>query len=65
MPDWYLAGCAAASHYQDADAHVRWITNGAIVVEHAGDQLYWDTNSAPFHSAPCDGLTVTFNKKSP
>lgn len=62
MPDWYLAGCAAASHYQEAKAQVRWSTNDAIVVSYAGDQMYWRTGSAPFHSAPCEGLAVTFEK---
>lgn len=63
MPNWYLAGCAAASHYQDAEAHARWATNQAIVVTHADDQRFWDTGSAPFHSALCDNLTVIFNRK--
>lgn len=64
MPDWYITGCAAASHYQDAEAQVRWSTKDAIAVTHTDDQLYWDIGSAPFHSALCEGLTVTFNMKS-
>jgi hypothetical protein len=64
MPDWYLMGCAAASHYEDAEAQIRWLTKDAIAVTHSGDQLYWTIGSAPFHSAPCDGLTVTFNIRS-
>lgn len=63
MPNWYLAGCAAASHYQDAEAHVRWVADDAIVVTHTGDQLFWDTGAAPFHNAPCENLSVTFDKK--
>jgi hypothetical protein len=49
MPDWYLAGYAAA--YQDADAHVRWTSNDAIVVTHTGDQLYWGFRLRPFFTA--------------
>ena len=64
MPNSYLAGCAAASHYQDAKASVRWASKDAIVVTHTGDRLFWHTGSAPFHRAPCDGLTVAFNKSS-
>ena len=64
MPDWYLTGCAAASHYEDAEAQIRWSTNDAIAVTATGDQLYWDIGSAPFHNAPCDSLAVTFNMKS-
>jgi hypothetical protein len=64
MPNWYLTGCAAASHYREADARVHWATNDAIVVTHSGDQRFWDIGSAPFHSAPCDGLTVTFDARA-
>ena len=64
MPNWYLAGCAAASHYRDAMAIVAWTANDSIVVTHSDDQLFWNTGSAPFHNAPCNGLTVTFKKKA-
>jgi hypothetical protein len=63
IPDWYLTGCAAASHYQDALAQVRWSTKDAIAVTHTDDRLYWDIGSAPFHNAPCNNLAVTFNMK--
>jgi hypothetical protein len=63
MPDWYLAACAAASHYHDVAVQVRWSTKDAIDVTSSDEPLYWDIGSAPFHRAPCDGLTVTFNVK--
>jgi hypothetical protein len=63
MPNWYLAGCAAASHYQDAEAHVRWATNGAIEVRHTDSNLYWDKGSAPFHNDTCENLIVNFNQE--
>ena len=63
-PDWYLAGCAAASHYQDTKASVRWSSKTAIIVEHPVEQLAWNVGSAPFHSDPCDNLLVTFENKA-
>ncbi|WP_142635899.1 hypothetical protein [Sphingomonas sp. IC081] len=58
LPDWYLVGCAAASHYEEAEAQVRWISNDAIAVSHTEDQLYWKTGSAPFHSSSCENVSV-------
>jgi hypothetical protein len=63
LPNWYITGCAAVSHYGDANAQVRWTSNKAIAVAHAGDQLNWDIGSAPFHNAPCEDLTVTLADK--
>ncbi len=60
MPDWYLTGCAAASHYRDAHARVSWPSNGEIVVQHTDDQRFWETGSAPFHHKRCEGLAVRF-----
>jgi hypothetical protein len=63
MPNWYLTGCAAAYHYDDAEAQVRWVSNSAIEVTRAEGQLYWNTGSAPFQHDPCENLTVTFNQE--
>ena len=65
MPNWYLAGCAAASHYEDAAARVEWTTNSAINIRHTDSRLFWDTNSAPFHNDPCENLSVTFKPERP
>jgi hypothetical protein len=62
MPDWYLTGCAAASHYHDTEAHVHWTASDVILVTHTDDQTFWDIDSAPFHSTPCEGLTVAFGR---
>jgi hypothetical protein len=63
MPDWYLAGCAAASHYQEAKASVRWVSNGSIEVRHTDGRLFWDeTGHAPFHNKTCGDLSVTFDE---
>ncbi|WBY06214.1 hypothetical protein PIB19_11210 [Sphingomonas sp. 7/4-4] len=63
MPDWYLAGCAATSHHQDATARVRWVSNSAIDIRHSGEQRFWSTGSAPFHNEACGDLLVTFDNK--
>jgi hypothetical protein len=64
MPNWYLAGCAATSHYRDTEAVIAWAGSDTIVVMHTDDPQFWGADSAPFHKAPCDHLTVTFKKKS-
>jgi hypothetical protein len=58
LPDWYLVGCAAASHYEDARAQVRWTSNRAIAVTHSDKRLYWNIGSAPFHNQPCESISV-------
>jgi hypothetical protein len=63
MPDWYIAGCAAASHYEDAEAQAHWSTNNAITVTDGRDPHHWSIGSAPFHNAPCGGLNVTVDTK--
>lgn len=60
MPNWYLSGCAAASHYQDADARLRWTSNSAISITHTDDPIYWRIGSAPFHNEACADLQVGF-----
>lgn len=62
MPDWYLAGCAAASHYQDTMAHIRWVSNKAIEIGYSSDRLDWETSASPFHTDPCENLMVTFHR---
>ena len=64
MPNWYLSGCAAASHYLDADALVAWTSENAIVVTHTDDKRFWNIGSAPFHSTPCNDLSVKFERKA-
>jgi hypothetical protein len=58
LPDWYLAGCAATSHYGETRAAVRWITNNEIEVSSAGGRQFWSSNSAPFHHGACDDVRV-------
>lgn len=57
-PDWYLAGCAAASHYQEDKASVLWISNEALQVRHAEDRRFWKLGSAPFLNGHCRNITV-------
>jgi hypothetical protein len=52
MPDWYLGGCVAASHYENMDARVVWKTNNSLVVQTRGDVGEW-TRSAPFKGKSC------------
>lgn len=65
MPNWYLAGCAAASHYQNAAAGVHWTSNSTIHVRHTDARLYWNTGTAPFHNDPCENLSLTFEQGRP
>jgi len=60
MPNWYLAGCAATSHYHETAASIRWLSNRSIEIRHADDRLEWATGAAPFHSKSCEDLLVTF-----
>ena len=63
-PNWYLSGCAAASHYTDAEARVAWKSEHAIVVRHTDGRRFWKLGSAPFHSKPCANLSVTFESEA-
>jgi hypothetical protein len=55
MPDWYLGGCVAASHYENMDARAFWKSNGSLVVQTRGDVGEW-TKSAPFKHKRCSQL---------
>jgi len=52
-PDWYLVGCAATSHYGEALASVRWISDDLIEIAHDDQRASWSSDSAPFHNEPC------------
>jgi hypothetical protein len=58
MPNWYLAGCPAASHYEETNVAVRWTTNSQIEVKSESGQRFWSSNSAPFHVGACDDLNL-------
>jgi hypothetical protein len=58
MPNWYLAGCAAASHYQETKAAVRWIRADKVEVTVDTDLGFWSTDSAPFHHGGCLDLQL-------
>jgi hypothetical protein len=60
MPNWYLSGCAAASHYRDATARVRWTSESVIEIRHTDAQRFWRLGSAPFHNGECENLVVAF-----
>ena len=63
MPDWYLAGCAAASHYEDAEASIRWVSNSSIQIDGRDELRFWaKTGNAPFHDKACSDLSVTFSE---
>ncbi len=63
MPDWYLAGCAAASHYHDAEASIQWVSNSSIEIHHTDSRLFWNEGGhVPFHDKACSDLSVTFNE---
>jgi hypothetical protein len=52
MPDWYLGGCVAASHYEEIGARALWTSNNSLVVRTTGDVGEW-TKSAPFKQHRC------------
>jgi len=58
-PDWYLVGCAAASHHGETDAALRW-TSGYTLEISQRDGKFWQQGYAPFHDKPCPALEVTF-----
>jgi hypothetical protein len=55
MPNWYLAGCVAASHYEDIDVRAFWKSNNSLVLQTRGDVGEW-TTSAPFKNRACNQL---------
>ncbi len=62
MPDWYLTGCAAASHYQDGVARISWTSNNALLIRHTDDLRSWKRGSAPFHNEHCEDPVVSFRQ---
>ena len=58
MPNWYLTGCAAASHYQDTNARAAWVSNDSLAVTSVDDERFWQQGVAPFHNTPCRGLNT-------
>lgn len=58
MPDWYLTGCVAASHYQDTEARSLWKSNESLVVMTIDDVRAW-TKSAPFKGRACTQLNTS------
>lgn len=56
VPDWYLGGCVAASHYEDIGARAVWQSNNSLVVQTRGDVSRWRNNSAPFKGKGCSQL---------
>ncbi|MFA6113164.1 MAG: hypothetical protein WC729_04210 [Sphingomonas sp.] len=57
-PNWYIAGCAAASHYQEASARLVWTGNMKLQLMVQGDPSEWTIGSAPFHNGGCPGLSL-------
>ena len=58
MPDWYLLGCVAASHYDEAEATIEWVSDSELVLNHSGTDERW-TSLAPFHDEGCDDITIS------
>lgn len=59
-PNWYLASCAAASHYEEVAAKVGWSSNRAIRIS-AAEPERWELKSAPFRHGGCPDLAVQIN----
>ena len=65
MPDWYLAGCVAASHYENTDADVAWSSNDSLVVLTTAELRSWRKGDAPFHPEACRTVSTVIGPKSP
>jgi hypothetical protein len=59
MPNWYISSCAAASHYGETTANVRWTSAISLEVSSGADPQHWFVGAAPFHSDACPGLIVS------
>ena len=59
MPNWYLLGCAAASHYEETSARLRWEFNRSLSIASPADARFWQTDGAPFHRAGCSDVVVS------
>jgi hypothetical protein len=57
IPNWYLAGCVAASHYQNTKADAVWKSNDSLAVMTMDDVGAW-TKSAPFKGRACSQLNI-------
>lgn len=49
-PNWYLAGCAATSHYDEISAKTAWISDTSLAVS-TDDLESWNADLAPFQRA--------------
>ena len=64
MPNWYLTGCVAASHYQEIDARSVWKSNDFLAVVTIDDVRAW-TKSAPFKGRACNQVRTRILLASP
>ncbi len=61
LPDWYLTGCVATSHYQDASADVEWVSSRMMTIRTDGEPRFWSAHSAPFHEGRCSDISATID----
>jgi hypothetical protein len=61
-PNWYLWSCAAASHYEDTSAKIRWKSPDTLEISSGVDPSDWLIGKAPFHNQSCKGLAVSVVK---
>lgn len=59
LPNWYLTGCVAASHYQGANVLLEWTSNSSIALTSDVEQQYWDAGNAPFREGKCETVKTT------
>jgi hypothetical protein len=59
MPNWYLLGCVAGSHYGETSARLRWQSNRSLIVATRTEARFWRTDGAPFHRTGCSNLTTS------
>lgn len=64
MRNWYLLGCAAASHYEECSAHLRWASDHSLTVVTPTGIRFWRTDGAPFYRNGCTNLSVTVTRAS-
>lgn len=64
MPNWYLLGCVAVSHYGDTSARLRWQSNRSLTIATRAEASFWRAAGAPFHLTGCSDLSTSIKQIS-
>jgi hypothetical protein len=64
MPNWYLLGCVAASHYGQTSARLLWRSNHLLIVMPRNEARLWRTDGAAFHRTGCSDPAVSIMQQT-